>query len=460
MTQAPRKISLAEWDARYAEMKKAGMRDPAYGGCLGRHVDDGDSRLKKLSFDNSQASLDLWNFLLTENTRLHESRKTGRKIVGTMKDLGTISVMAYAFSNVTAFYPDGAWWIPCVMELSAGLLRVADSLGVDESFCPVRAMLGAFVTEAHFPVPDLLICSVGATCDDFSAIAQRLEAMGHSILWWEMPHRRTPGTDEPSVRLPGGVAAPVDQVVFVRGQLAKIRRALEDLTGAKVADDQLSAAVGVANEARALLAHLRRLVFTAERCPLPATELLIAEMLAIHFCSDRDECLRVLRGLLAEVERRVAARQGLLDTDAVRIFWVNPVADLRAMTLFEECGGRLCGTDNMFMHALDRISSTADPLGSLAMSALSDPMVGSATDRALRICSDAEKFGAEGILVSRIPGASHCALEGTIIADVARSQCDLPVVELEVPPLCDASGSSLSTRMQGLVESIKQRRKP
>ncbi len=460
MRQSPRKISLAEWDTRYAEMKKEGLPEPAYGGRLSRHVNNGDYRLKRLSFDNSPASLDLWNFLLTEDERLHESRKAGRKIVGTMKDLGTVPVMAYAFPNITAFYPDGAWWIPCVMEMSAGLLRVADSLGVDESFCPVRAMLGAFVTEAHFPIPDLLVCSVGATCDDFSAIAQRLEAMGHAIVWWEMPHRRTPLTGEPSVRMPGGLEAPVDQVAFVRGQLAKIRHVLEELAGAALDDDQLSAAIRVANEARDLLERLRRLVFTAKRCPLPATELLIAEMLTIHFCSDRDECFRVLGGLLAEVELRVAAGEGLLDADAARIFWVNPVADVRALTLFEECGGRLCGTDNMFLHALDRIPSTGDPLECLAMSALSDPMVGSATDRALRICSDAKTFGAEGIVVSRIPGASHCALEGTIIADVVRSRSDLPVVELEVPPVSDAFSSSLSTRMQALVESIKQRRRP
>ena len=70
--------------------------------------------------------------------------------------------------------------------------QIADSLGVDESFCPVRAMLGAFVTGAHFPIPDLLTCSVGATCDDFSAIAQRPNGLGHPILWWEIPHRRAP----------------------------------------------------------------------------------------------------------------------------------------------------------------------------------------------------------------------------------------------------------------------------
>ncbi|MHC4647576.1 MAG: hypothetical protein ACYTBJ_19085, partial [Planctomycetota bacterium] len=172
MREKPRQITLAQWDRRYDRLKQAGLSEPGYGGPLGRHLQDRDRRLLKLRYDNSEAALRLWNFLLTEEQRLQEARANGKKIVGTMKDLGTVPVMAYSLDNLVAFYPDGAWWIPCVMELGAGLLKVADSLGIDESFCPVRAMLGAFVTEAHFPVPDRLICSVGATCDDFSAIAQ------------------------------------------------------------------------------------------------------------------------------------------------------------------------------------------------------------------------------------------------------------------------------------------------
>ncbi len=96
-------------------------------------------------------------------------------------------VLAYALPRTLAFYPDGTWWVPCIMRNSTRDLAIADSLGIDESFCPVRAMLGAFATYQHFPKPDLLVCSVGATCDDFSAVAQRLAARGHEILWWESP---------------------------------------------------------------------------------------------------------------------------------------------------------------------------------------------------------------------------------------------------------------------------------
>ncbi|OHB84771.1 MAG: hypothetical protein A2Z38_08120 [Planctomycetes bacterium RBG_19FT_COMBO_48_8] len=458
MSDIPKRITLEEWDLRYEQLAKSGTRQPNYGGPLSRHVEDGDQRLLKLRYDNSAAALRLWNFLLTEEDRLHEARAAGRKIVGTMKDLGTVPVMAYCFENIVAFYPDGAWWIPCVMELGAGLLQIADSLGIDESFCPVRAMLGAFVTGAHFPIPDILICSVGATCDDFSAIAQRLNGMGHPIFWWEIPHRRSPEPDEKAVNLPGGFSAPKYQVEFVKSQLERIKAALEELTGEKLDERKLAAGIKKANQVRRYLAELRQLAFTAELCPMPALEMLIAEMLAIHFCSDRQETINVLKELLDEVTSRVRSGKGILDTGAAKIFWVNPVADLQVMNLLEDCGGRICGTEYLFTHALDTIPEDLPPLEALAQMALADPMAGSSIDRAERICRDIRRFGAEAVLISRIPGASHCALEGRVIGGIVREKFDIPILEIEVPPVTDSMRQTVLTRLQALVETVKARR--
>ncbi|MCU0913225.1 MAG: 2-hydroxyacyl-CoA dehydratase family protein [Planctomycetes bacterium] len=458
MSETPRQITLQEWDRQVEFWQAAGVPQPAYGGPLGRHAADGDTRLLQLRYDNSRAALRLWNFLLTEEDRLRAAREAGRKLVGTMKDLGTVPVLAYSLDNLVAFYPDGAWWIPCVMEVNSGLLQIADSLGVDESFCPVRAMLGAFVTGAHFPIPDLLTCSVGATCDDFSAIAQRLSGLGHPILWWEIPHRRIPDPGEEATELPGGFSAPASLVRFVRSELERLRRALEELSGQTLDDDTLRRGIVQANHVRALLARLRDLAFTATPCPMPALEMLIAEMLAIHFCSDQDETIVVLQELLGEVTLRVAAGTGYSPADAARIFWVNPVADLQVMNLLEDCGGRICGTEYLFAHALDPIPETVPPLEALAQMALADPMVGSTTDRATRIVAEIRRFGAEAVIVSRIPGASHCALEGEIIGELVRAECGLPVLEIEVPPLTDALRPTLSTRLQALVETVKNRR--
>lgn len=458
MKADPAQITLEGWGRRYRELREGGLREAWYGGPLERHVRDGDYRLLRLKYDNSAAALRLWNLLLSEESRLFEARQAGKKIIGTMKDLGTVPVMAYSMPNVVAFYPDGSWWVPCIMENTTRDLGIADSLGIDETFCPVRAMLGAFVACEHFPEPDLLVCSVGATCDDFSAIAQRLASVGYEPMWWEMPHRRAAEAGEEAVLLPGGFEAPRSQVEFVKGELERIRGEISGICGRELTDGMLAEGIREANRVRRMLRELRRMVFMARRCPLPALELLIAEMLAIHYCSDRNETVAVYGELIEEVGGRVEKGEGHFSEGAARIFWVNPVADLRAMNLLEESGGRLCGTEFLFCHALDEIPEDVPPMEGLARMALADPMVGSASDRAERICRDAREYGAEGVVVSRIPGASHCGMEGRVMREMMEGRLGLPVVELEVPPLSDAVGPAIRTRMEALVESVMQRR--
>ena len=457
--KTPQKISLEEWDRRYAELHAAGLEEPGYGGPLSRHLGEReDYRLRHLQFDNSAAALRLWNFLLTEEDRLRAHRVAGRKLVGAMKDLGTVPILAFASPKLVAFYPDGAWWTPCLMEHSDGLLAIADRLGIDDSFCPVRAMLGAFVAGTHFPIPELLICSSGAVCDDFSAIAQRLEPLGFPIFWWEIPRRRAPDFGETAIELPGGLLTTEPQIACTRAELERVRQALGELTGCPIEDAALSASVHAANRIRRRLRDLRELVFTAETCPLPALELLIAEMLAIHYCSDRDETAAVLDDLLAETKARAEAGTGPVASGAVRVFWVNPVADLRVMNLLEECGGRLCGTDFMFSHALADIPEEFPPMEALARIALADPMVGSTADRARLISRDIERLKIEALVVSRIPGASHCSREGRIIRDLVQQHWGIPTLEIEVPPLSDALLPALCSRLRALVETAIARR--
>ena len=459
MTASPRQLTLEEWNQRYAELVRQGLREPPYGGPLARQLErEGNLRLRHLRFDNSAAALRLWNFLLTENERLRAARAQGDKLVGTMKDLGTVPVMVYALPGLRAFYPDGAWWTPCLMECSDRLLQQAERLGVDASFCPVRAMLGAFHSDQHFPQPDLLLCSTGAVCDDFSAIAQRLERLGRKILWWEIPRRRTPDRDESSCVLPGGLAAPQEQVDCVREELTRITGTLGALAGQELDEPRLRAGLQAANQVRRQLQALRETVYAAPGAPLPALEMMIAEMLAIHFCSDRDECLQVLADLTTEARRRVDAGEFVIGGDAVRVYWVNPVADLRAMNLLESCGGRLCGSDFMFTHALDLIPEDLPALEALARTALADPMIGPAQDRARRILAECRRNRAEAVVVSRIPGASHCAWEGAAIRQYLAQHTGLAVVEMEVPPVCDALLPALRTRLQAAMEMARAKR--
>lgn len=455
----PRAITLEDWDARYEQLKRQGLQEPFYGGSMRRLLtQEGNLRLRHLRFDNSAAALRLWNFLLTENQRLRQARAAGEKIVGTMKDLGTVPVMAYSLPGVRAFYPDGTWWTPCLMECNDRLLRQSEALGIDASFCPVRAMLAAFLNDEHFPRPALLISSTGATCDDFSAIAQRLEKLGHPIHWWEMPRRRTPEPHEPACPLPGGLSAPQSLVQIVHDELERLAEILGNLAGRKLGEETLRQGIRHANAIRRQLCALRRTVYSAPGAPLPGLEMLVAEMLAIHFCSDRAETLEVLSDLLREAQKRVELQQFVLPANAARVFWVNPVADLRAINLLEQCGGRLCGTDFMFTHALDLIPEDLPPLEALARIALADPMVGSAEQRARRIVSDCRDSRAQAVVIARIPGASHSATEGAAIRTAVRRELDLPAIELEIPPVCDAMVPTLKSRLQALMETVASKK--
>ena len=96
-------------------------------------------------------------------------------------------------------------------------------------------------------------------------------------------------------------------------------------------------------------------------------------------------------------------------------------------------------------------------LEALARMALADPMVGSSIDRAVRICNDIRQFGAEAVLISRIPGASHCALEGQIIGDIVREKIGLPILEIEIPPITDSIQPTVRTRLEALIETVKAR---
>lgn len=465
MSRSLSQVDLAGLDAAYTAECGQGQSRLCCDGPVSRHLAHGDRRLRHLRFDPAAASRSLWNFLLSESERLEEARRSGRRLVAAIKDLGPIPVLASALPEVLPFALDGAWWIPCLMEQSDGLLQQADALGVDASFCPVRAMLGVYlppapgsVSACHYPPPDLITCSAGAICDDVSAIVQRLQGLGLPVAWWEMPRRRAPDEDEEGVDLPAGLRAARGQVDLVAGELRRLATLIATPTSGPIDEARLAASIRAANAIRRRIRSLRQLVFDAPRPPVPALEMLIIDMLAIHFCSDRQLCAEVLDDLLALVRQRLAGGAGYGTPEAVRVLWVNPVADLRAMGVIEEAGGRVCASDFLFTHSLEDIAEDLPPFTALAANALADPMVGSCAERAALVVDQARRQRVEAAVVSRIPGASHCAYEGPRIAAALASALDIPTVEIEVPVMSDSLDPALRTRLEALLETARGRR--
>ena len=71
----------------------------------------------------------------------------------------------------------------------------------------------------------------------------------------------------------------------------------------------------------------------------------------------------------------------------------------------------------------------------------------------------AQDRGAEAMVVSRIPGASHCATEGAVIRDTVAERLGLHVLEVEIPPILDSQEPSLRTRLEAVVETARERRR-
>jgi len=50
-------------------------------------------------------------------------------------------------------------------------------------------------------------------------------------------------------------------------------------------------------------------------------------------------------------------------------------------------------------------------------------------------------------------------MEGAVIGDVVRTRSGIPVVEIEAPPVTDSLQPTLRTRLEALIETVRERKK-
>lgn len=423
----------------------------------------GDVLLRRLKFDSSLAALRLWAFIFSEKERLFLAKEKGWKIFAAMKDLGPVPVLAYAVPESLTFYADELWWAPCFAEESH-LLDEAAKLGAGEELCFVRAALGAMVTLDYFPPPDLCIAGIGSCCDDFSAVMQLIESLGYPTHWWEMATRFAPSSPVTSERFLrttfGGSPYQESALKFVTGQLQGVVKKLEEVSGKDITEPMLVESRMVFNEIRQRVSKLRDLVYGAKRPPLPGLEMMLAEFIAIHACSDPDESIKVLDDLINTVQYRLEHDESPLVQDPVRIFWVTPPTDASLITLLEDLGGCITGTEYMISHSFYSLAADKPVIESVAENCMDDPMTGSVQFRAKRIIEGAKKYRAEGVIISGISGASHCAFDESAITAAVKKELNIPVLSFDVPYSPGRLSEQITSRMQGFIELLRQQRTP
>ena len=463
-----KRISISGWDDTYPSvpanfrnecrhMRDLKDKERFYLAAPSHYASKGDILLNRLKFDPSFAALRLWSFLFSEKDRLFEAKKQGWKIFAAMKDLGIVPVITYSLPKTLTFYADELWWAPCFAEDSR-LLDIAAKLGATEELCFVRAALGAMKTFDYFPEPDLCIAAVGSCCDDFSAVMQLIEWQGLKVHWWEMPSRDLPKTGSDHNITPYGKTRYKKEILsFIAEELKGVANAASDVAGEKISSAMLLENMRRFNRIRRLLSSLREKVYSAERAPLPGLEMFLAEFLPMHGCSDPEEAENVLVCLHSEVDMRLAKGLSTFSGKPVRIFWATPPTDASLITILEDCGGTVCGTEYLISHSFFNIRTTGDPFLALAENHLDDPMAGACGVRVRRILKEAKKFRAEGVIISGIFGASHCPFEDRRITDELR-KADLPVLSFDVPFSPGRPSEQVKNRIESFVEIIKKRR--
>jgi benzoyl-CoA reductase/2-hydroxyglutaryl-CoA dehydratase subunit BcrC/BadD/HgdB len=421
----------------------------------------GDALLRRLKFDGSLAALRLWAFIFSEKDRLFLAKEKGWKVFAAMKDLGPVPVLAYAVPESLTFYADELWWAPCFAE-EPHLLDEAARLGAGEELCFVRAALGAMVTLDYFPPPDLCIAGVGPVCDDFSAVMQLIEGLGHPIHWWEMAARFDPSSTvvtEPFRRTPyGGSEYQESALFFVASQLQGVLRRLEEVSGRKITETMLKKSLAAFNNIRRRIAELRDIAYSSRRPPLPGLEMMLAEFIAIHACSEPEESIHVLDDLLSTARGRLKEGVSPLAPDPVRVFWATPPTDAALITLLEDLGGCISGTEYLISHSFFPLATDKPVVEAVAENCMDDPMVGSTAFRARRIVESARKYGAEGVIVSGISGASHCPFDEGAISSAVKKELDIPVLSFDVPYSPGGLNEQVSNRMQGFIDLLRSRR--
>ena len=418
----------------------------------------GDLLLRRLKFDSSPEALRLWAFLFSEKDRLFLAKEKGWKIIAAMKDLGQVPILTYGFPETLTFYADELWWAPCFSE-ETHLLDEAARLGAGEELCFVRAALGAMVTLDYFPAPDLCIAGVGACCDDFSAIMQLIEGLGYPVHWWEMAAHWDGSGCSGGGRLDWDGARREAAVRFAESQLSSVVARMEALTGKRAEPREMERSLINFNEIRGQVRSLRKLVYGARRPPLPGLEMFLAEFIAIHACSEPEESLRVLRGLHDVADERLERGESPLGRqEPLRVFWVTPPTDASLITLLEDLGGCVAGTEYLISHAFLPLSTAKDPVAAVAENHLDDCMTGTQQFRAARIVEGARAAGAEGVLITGISGASHCPWDEKTVTDAVTAELGIPVLSFDVPFSPGRYSEQVVNRMQGFMELLASRR--
>ena len=457
----PQKISLKEWSSQFRMLDDSEIKRFKYynNDEWGIYLSPpatfmvyGARELRKLKLDNSLAALRLWGFTLNESERLFRARQSGKHIIATMGDLGTIPVIAMAFPDCIPFYPDCTWWTPFFNE-STVLLDKASELGTPEASCFVRSTLAAFHKMAYFPKPDILFASTGASCDDYNCIMQMVEDMGFELDWLEIPFRREKQdyfADEKYTRTHQGLEYPERFETYLINEYKRVWQKMQELTN-RGDLEKLGESIKKNNRLRRLVNQIKALTHGAKIAPFPGLEMMVIEFGNLYGYADIDEWTDILEMVKDTIIDRVKSGTGVLDSNAIPLAWITPTADPLLLNIVEDLGGRVVATEYVINQALSEIEQDIEPFRALARSFMNASLIGSTEERIRHISAGVASGRIAGVIITNMLGCSHCSMETRAIEKRLKN---VPVLAIDIPAPLGIT-EQIRTRIAAFIEMLK-----
>jgi benzoyl-CoA reductase/2-hydroxyglutaryl-CoA dehydratase subunit BcrC/BadD/HgdB len=245
-----------------------------------------------------------------------------------------------------------------------------------------------------------------------------------------------------------------DSIRYVEGQLRQISKKLETITGQKLDEERLKAAVRSANKARN--SRLRLLELLKRRpCPWGGNQLVGFSINGLLF-NGTDVLVRLYEAFAREAQER--SKTGKINPEKHRIYWFAWLPTYKS-NLFDilrenEVSIPLCETFRVYWDEIDG----DHPFEGLALKCLKNPFVGPASRRVQGIDKIVDEYGIDGALLFATPACRHSISAYRLLKD-SMTKLGVPFLTLDMD-IADPRGYSpeqTKTRLESFIELLNRR---
>jgi len=388
-------------------------------------------------------------------TRLMTRYYATRKIVGRWRPMAWVTsgapVEILIGMGISTVYPENYGALVGAQRATVSLAQKAEEQGFSPDLCAyARSHIGSVLDPRHapqrgLPKPDLLVaCNniCGTVLKWYQALAQELQV---PLFLLDAPYQHEPGLPEHAVQ-------------YVAAQLEELIAWVTRHTGHKLDDARFARALRLSNEAVALWREIRELC-QARPSPLNAPDLFLA-MAPIVVLRGTTGAVGFYRKLKAEVEERVARREGAILEERYRLLWDNIAIWYKLFhlfNLFSEAGA--CFVVDTYTNAWSVCVDTSEPILGLART-YSTVYINQSLQARVELMADlVQRFAVDGMVFHSNRSCKPYSLGQYELFDRVSERTGVPGLILEAD-MCDSrlyAEEPIKNRIQAFLDLLEAR---